>query len=200
MIEKIEISKELDFLLLPRHTVLVTVLDEPNNRTNIITLGWTTPVSHDPLIVGIAISPRRYSFGLIKEAKEFVINVPDITMAEESNWCGRKSGRRYDKFQETRFTQSPAKKIRTPVINECFVNLECRVVEEIVVGDHTTFFGEVVCAYARADAIKTVKHGGPPGLYFDPQKIKTLMHLGGDMYVTNEDKLVEFQVEGMIDV
>ena len=99
--KKIEVNKELDFLLLPRQTVLLTCLDKENNKTNIITIAWATPVSHNPLIVAVAISPRRYSHNLVKDAKEFVINIPDINQAEDSNWCGRKSGSKYDKFEQT---------------------------------------------------------------------------------------------------
>lgn len=197
---KQEISSEFDFLLLPRHTVLVTCLDKKNSRTNIITIGWSSPVSHKPLIVAVAVSPRRYSFELIKEQQEFVINIPSIKYAEDSNWCGRKSGKKYDKFSETDFTQSPAKKINTPIINECYANLECKVIDELEAGDHTTFFGEVVYAQAQKDAIKEVKQGGPPGLYFDPKIIKNLMHLGGDMYITNKDEYLEFEVKGKIDI
>jgi len=198
-IEKIKVTEGLDFLLLPRPVVLVTCLDEDKNP-NIITIAWATPVSHQPLVVAIAISPKRYSHDLISKSREFVVNLPGIDLAEGSNWCGRKSGRKYDKFAETDWTIEKGISIETPHIQECYAFLECKVNQQIISGDHTTFFGVVVDAYAAKDSIQKVTQGGPPEYYFDPKKIKTLQHLGGDMYLTNEESFDEFKVSGVIDV
>lgn len=198
-VEKVRMTEGLDFLLLPRPVVLVTCVDL-EGKPNIITIGWSSPVSHSPLIVSVAISPKRYSYGLIDRSREFVVNIPDITLAEKSNWCGRKSGRKFDKFAETGWTAVPGRTIKTPHIAECYVHLECKVVQQVITGDHTTFFGQVVDAYAAKDTFSKVRQGGPPGYYFDPKKIKTLQHLGGDMYVANWDDYDEFEVSGVIDV
>lgn len=197
--DKIKLTKGLDFILLPRPVVLVTCLDD-NDNPNIITLAWATPVSHQPLIIAIAVSPKRYSHELINKRREFVVNFPDISLAEGANWCGRKSGKKYNKFHETGWTPVPGKTLKTPHIAECYAYLECKVTQQIVSGDHTTFFGEVVDAYAIEEAVKKVKQGGPPPYYFDPVKIKTLQHLGGDMYLSNDESYVEFEVSGVIDV
>jgi flavin reductase (DIM6/NTAB) family NADH-FMN oxidoreductase RutF len=198
-IEKVKVTEGLDFLLLPRPTILVTCLDD-QDKPNIITVAWASPVSHQPLIVGIAISPKRYSHNLIDRRREFVVNLPDISLAKMSNWCGRKSGRKYDKWGESGWTAIPGKTIKTHHIAECYAFLECKVTQQVITGDHTTFFGEVVDAYAAKDTFAKVKQGGPPSRYFDPKKIKTLQHLGGDMYLANEETYVEFEVSGVIDV
>lgn len=198
-VEKVKITEGWDFLLLPRPVVLVTCIDD-NGKPNIITIGWSSPVSHNPLVVAVAISPKRYSHDLIDRSREFVVNIPDINMAEMSNWCGRKSGRKFDKFAETGWTALPGKTIKTPHIAECYVHLECKVVQQVITGDHTTFFGQVVDAYAAKDSFKKVRQGGPPAWYFDPKIVKTQQHLGGDMYVTNSEDYFEFEVTGVIDV
>jgi len=198
-VEKVKVTEGFDFLLLPRPVVLLTCLDT-EGKPNIITIGWSAPVSHNPLIVAVAISPKRYSHGLIDLSREFVVNIPDIALAEMSNWCGRKSGRKFDKFAETGWTAVPGKTIKTPHIAECYVHLECKVVQQVITGDHTTFFGEVVDAYAAKGVFLKARQGGPPAYYFDPKQIKTLQHLGGDMYVANEDHYHEFEVTGVIDV
>ena len=197
--EKVEVRDGLDVILLPRPVVVATCVDD-KGQPNGITLGWCTPVSHKPLVVAIAISPKRYSHDLIANAGEFVVNFPGIELAEEVNWMGRKSGKKHNKFTVTGLTLSPAKEVNAPVINECYAHLECKVINQVVSGDHTTFFGEVIHAEVAKNTLSTVKQGGPPRFYFDPQKIKTLQHLGGDMYLTNEDSYVEFTVEGEIDV
>jgi flavin reductase (DIM6/NTAB) family NADH-FMN oxidoreductase RutF len=196
---KVELKTGLDFILLPRPVVLVTCLDA-EGKPNIITLAWATPVSHKPLVVAIAVSPKRYSHDLIANSGEFVVNCPDITMGEMSNWCGRKSGRRYDKFEKTGWTVEPSVYIKTPRIAQCYAALECKVINQVVAGDHTTFFGEVVGAFVDENTFATVKQGGPPDKYFNPKIIKTLQHLGGDMYVTNSEDWVEYEVTGQIDV
>lgn len=197
--KKVPVRDGLDVILLPRPVVVATCVDGEGNP-NAITLAWCTPVSHNPLIVAIAISPRRYSHNLVAEAGEFVLNFPGIELAKEVNWMGRKSGKKYDKFKETGLTLSPAKEVNGYVIDECYAHLECKVVDQVVSGDHTTFFGEVIYAEFAKDALIRVKRGGPPPYYVDPKRIKTLQHLGGDMYLTNEEAYTEFEVEGFIDV
>lgn len=197
--EKVEIADGLDVVLLPRPVVVATCVDGEGNP-NGITLAWCTPVSHNPLIVAIAISPKRYSHDLIANAGEFVVNFPGIELAEEVNWMGRKSGKKYDKFETMGLTLSPAKEVNAHVINECYANLECKVVDQVVSGDHTTFFGEVIHAEVAKETLHKVKQGGPPSYYFDPTKIKTLQHLGGNIYLSNEEEYVDYVVEGEIDV
>lgn len=197
--KKVVVNDGLDVILLPRPVVVATCVDA-QGKPNAITLAWCTPVSHKPLVVAIAISPKRYSHDLIANAGEFVVNFPGIELGEEVNWMGRKSGKKYDKFAVTGLTVSPAKEVNAHVINECYAHLECKVINQVVSGDHTTFFGEVIHAEVAEGALCKVKKGGPPSYYFDPQKIKTLQHLGGDMYLTNTEEYDEFEVEGTIDV
>ncbi len=196
---KIELKTGLDFILLPRPVVLATCIDN-EGKPDIITLAWATPVSHKPLVVAIAISPKRYSHDLIANSGEFVVNLPDMSMGEMSNWCGRKSGRRYDKFEKTGWTVEPSTYIKTPRIAECYAALECKVINSVVAGDHTTFFGEVVGAFVNEGTFCDVAQGGPPDKYFDPKQIKTLQHLGGNMYVTNGEEWEDYIVGGQIDV
>jgi flavin reductase (DIM6/NTAB) family NADH-FMN oxidoreductase RutF len=175
--EKIEVRSQARYLLLhPRHTVLVTCVDG-EGRPNIITLAWTTPVSFDPPLVAISVGPERYSHDLIRGGGDFVINVPEMELAKETLYCGRNSGRDVDKFRETGLTPLPAKKVRSPLIQECTAHLECRVVDSIPAGDHTLFLGEVVHATVREGVFKE---------RFDAGKIEPIFHLGGDDFVTLE--------------
>jgi flavin reductase (DIM6/NTAB) family NADH-FMN oxidoreductase RutF len=189
----------LDFIMLPRPVVLVTCLDK-DDKPNIITIGWASPVSHKPLVVAIAISPRRYSHDLIVQRGEFVVNFPDLSMGEGSNWCGRKSGRKFDKFAHTGWTAEPSECVKTPRIKECYAALECKVINSIKIGDHTTFFGEVLGAYVDPGTYEFVKRGGPPDKIFKPEMVKTLQHLGGDIYITHRDDYEEYAVSGPVDI
>jgi len=131
----------------PEQIVFAVSWDEKNNRSNIITLGWVMPTSHNPPLIAISIGNTRYSFKTISETNEFVISFPTEKMAREVLYCGTRSGKDVDKFKETGLTSLPSKYIKPPLIKECLVNMECKVVNKVVTGDHTIFIGEILTAY-----------------------------------------------------
>lgn len=137
----------------PMQTVLVTCTDGQGN-TNIITLAWHTPISRNPPLYGISLSPKRYSHGLIKKSKEFVINFIPYSLVEAAQFCGTHSGRATDKLFNTGITLIPSKHLSTPMIQEGYAHLECKLVKSIPVGDHTLFIGEVVAISADKNAFK----------------------------------------------
>ena len=122
--------------MVPRPAVLVTCIDE-NGKPNIIAIAAVAPVSSDPPIFMIAVRKERYSHELIEKSREFVINVPSIDLVEQTDFCGTTSGRTIDKFKETRLTAVPGSKVKTPIIKECPINIECRLLSVQPVGDHT---------------------------------------------------------------
>lgn len=146
----------------PASVVVMATCSGRDGKPNIITLGMYMSISHDPPMVCIGVSPKRYSHGLIEETGEFVVNVPSIELEEQMHFCGVRSGRDVDKFAETGLTPIPALKVRPPRIEECFAHLECRVVESHVCGDHTLFIGEVLAttvdeAVMRGEVLDVLK-------------------------------------------
>jgi flavin reductase (DIM6/NTAB) family NADH-FMN oxidoreductase RutF len=121
----------------------------PDGTPNIITLGECFNISIcDPVVIGLAIAPERYSYELIQRAGEFAVNLPTADMAEVVDRCGSISGRRVgDKFAHVGLTPFPAAKIKAPLIAECPVNLECTLVDIIPAGDHDLFRGRVVAEH-----------------------------------------------------
>lgn len=115
-----------------------------SSEENIITVTLIHIFSFKPYLIGIGIKPERYSHGLIKASKEFVVNIPTSEILPAVIFCGTKSGRDYDKFKETGLTKESSIEVRSASIKECPVNLECTVVEELPVGDRTWFVGEVL--------------------------------------------------------
>jgi len=127
-------------------------------QNNIITIGMVHIFSFSPPLVGIGVAPKRYSFNLLKQSKEYVINVPTRNLLAQVSFCGEKSGRNYDKFEKTGLTKQPSSVLKTPSIQECPLNVECKVVKEFETGDHSWFIGEVVAvqidsSYNPKDAI-----------------------------------------------
>ena len=133
--------------------VMITCCDR-NGKANIITAGMYMPISSAPPQVCIGIAPQRYSHDLIFKQGEFVVNTPSIDLKEQMHFCGIKSGRDIDKFKATGLTSGPAKKVRPPLIMECFGHIECEVVNSITCGDHTLFVGEVVSATVDENVFK----------------------------------------------
>lgn len=136
----------------PKPTLLVTCVDG-EGKPNIITIAACTVVSHEPAIYIVPVRYNRYSHGLIAETGEFVINVPTADMVEEAEFCGTRSGRDLDKFSETGLTAVPASIVAPPLIKECPINIECKVVFSTRQGTHTVFFGKVVNAHVKEDLL-----------------------------------------------
>jgi flavin reductase (DIM6/NTAB) family NADH-FMN oxidoreductase RutF len=137
---------------------------------NVLTIGLVHVFSFRPTIVGLGISPSRYSHELFHNSPDFTINVPTKELVEEAIFCGVSSGRDMDKFMESGFTVTKGTEVESPIIMDCPVNLECRKMDAIDVGDHTWFLGEVV--HAKVDE--------------DYDREKLLMYWGGDFRTVGE--------------
>ena len=137
----------------PTPAGLITSCDA-NGRPNIITLGEVFNLSiRKPVVVGLAIAPQRYSHRLILDSGEFVVNLPTADMLDKVIKCGSVSGRDVDKFAAFGLTALPAKQVRPPLIAECPINLECKLVGFRRCGDHDTFEGEVVAQHVDEDCL-----------------------------------------------
>lgn len=134
---------------LPVPAALIVCGTQPN--FNIITLAWTGIVSSTPPAIEISIHKKRYSIGLIKKTKEFSVNIPSADNFIETDYCGLVSGVDRDKFSDTKFTATKSNVIATPIIKECPLNLECKVIQEIEIGDYTMFIGEIVETHVDVD-------------------------------------------------
>jgi len=158
----------------PMQAVLVTC--KSKGKTNIVTVAWHTPISLKPPLYGISLSPRRYSFELIKESKEFAINFAPFKILEKVHYCGTHSGKSVDKVNETSLSFIQAKKIKVPLIEECYAHLECRLRDTIELGDHFFVVGEVVSAIINDDAFEKD--------ILKIEDVKPVYYLGDSMYTT----------------
>jgi len=147
-------------LLEPGPVVLVTAARK--GQANIMTLSWHTMMDFEPPIVGCVISNRNYSFDIVKTTKECAINIPTVELAEQVVGCGNTSGRKVDKFTRFGLTPSPASCIGAPLIDECYANLECKVIDARMVTKYNFFILEVLKAWidpARKQP-RTIHHRG----------------------------------------
>ena len=145
----------LEFMWPMRHFLITC--EDINGESNIIAVSFCMPVSKEPPLIACAIGRATYSYKLIVNTKEFIVNVPSENLKGEIYYCGLHSGHHVDKFKETGLTPQPARKVRVPIIDECVAHMECKLKQEIEVGDKSLFIGEVVEAYADEDIVKREK-------------------------------------------
>ncbi|BDF33525.1 flavin reductase [Lachnospiraceae bacterium] len=135
-------------MLYPLPAVMVSAAGK-NGEANIITVAWTGTICSDPAMLYISVRPERYTYHMIKETGEFVVNLTTEKLARAADWCGVKSGRDVDKWKEMGLTKGKAEELAyAPVIKESPVNIECRVTEVNELGSHHMFIAEVAAVLA----------------------------------------------------
>lgn len=130
-------------MLYPLPAVMVSCQKE-GEKPNIITIGWVGTVCSNPPMVSISVRPERFSYDIIHETKEFVINLTTEDLVRATDYCGVRSGRDVDKYKEMNLTVLESEKIHAPGIAESPVCMECIVKDEIPLGSHNMFLAEVV--------------------------------------------------------
>lgn len=144
-------------------------------KSNIITVAWTGILNTNPAMVYISVRPTRYSYNLIKESGEFVINLTTKDLAYATDWCGVKTGAKVDKFAEMHLTKEKAKFVKCPMIKESPVSVECKVKEIKELGSHHMFVAEVLAINADE---KYIDEKGA----FDISKCKLMAYANGGYY------------------
>lgn len=129
-------------LLAPLPPALVTC--GTMEHSNIITIAWTGIVNTIPPMTYISVRPERYSYPIIKESGEFVINLVNRRLVRPADFCGARTGAKLDKFQQMKLTKEPVSQLACPAILESPLNLECKVTQVIPLGSHDMFLAEIV--------------------------------------------------------
>ena len=122
-------------------------------KSNIITVAWTGILNTNPATVYISVRPTRYSYNLIKEQGEFIINLTTKDLVRATDWCGVKSGKDVDKFKEMNLHKEKANFIKCPMIKESPVSVECKVKEIKEMGSHHVFIADVLAINASKEYI-----------------------------------------------
>ena len=155
-------AMKLSWLLSNGQTVLITSCNSEKTVNGIITLSWMTPTSHFPLMVTISVGNGneaskdenyRASYALIQDTAEFGINLPSKELTEVVGKIGTLHSNQVDKYTETGLSPMESKIIRANLIKECFLNMECKLTDEYVTGDHTVFVGEPVFVHLDEDVL-----------------------------------------------
>lgn len=137
-----KISWQGGALVAPVPSVMVSLGDM--EKSNIITVAWCGITNTVPPKTYISVRPSRYSFDILKEKMEFVINLTPASLAKKADLCGMYTGRKVDKFSKCGFTKEKASKIDAPMISECPISIECKVTDIIPLGSHHMFLADIL--------------------------------------------------------
>jgi flavin reductase (DIM6/NTAB) family NADH-FMN oxidoreductase RutF len=145
-------------LLEPGPVVLLTTARK--GQANVMTMSWHMVVEFEPPLVACIVSSADHSFAALQATKECVISIPAQKLAQKVVQVGNSSGRHVNKFKAFGLTPIPAKRVRPPLVAECFANLECKVVDTRLVNTYNLFILEVLAAWkdpAQKNP-KTIRH------------------------------------------
>ena len=157
----------------PIPAVMVSCGDMENS--NILTIAWTGITCSTPAKVYISVRPERYSYNIIKETKEFVINLTTKDLVFATDWCGVRSGKDFDKFKEMHLTKEKANFVKCPMIKESPVSIECKVEKIENLGGHHMFLADVLAINADE---KYIDENGA----FDISKCDLIAYANGGYY------------------
>jgi len=129
-----------------------------NEEADVATIAWVGMLSSTPPIIGVSFDKRRYTLELIQKTNEFTVNIPRSELFKETDYCGLVSGRNTNKFISANLTRIAGSKIETPIIKECPFNMECKVVQEIQLGDFVLIMGEIVETHIDEDKVEFVNN------------------------------------------
>lgn len=113
-------------------------------KDNLITIAWTGIINSEPAKTYISVRPSRYSYELIKQSGEFVINMPSSHIVRSIDFCGVKSGKDLDKFAACKLTRQKATQVSCPMVAESPVSIECKVTDIVPLGTHDMFIADIV--------------------------------------------------------
>ncbi|MDD2530294.1 MAG: flavin reductase family protein [Bacteroidales bacterium] len=166
-------------MIYPLPAVMVSCGETPEEY-NIVTIGWVGTICSEPPMCYISVRKSRLSHEIISRTKAFVINLTTKDLAKVTDWCGVKSGRDFNKFEETKLTPIKAEKVNAPMILESPLNIECEVVEIKELGSHDMFISKVVNINADKKLIN------PKTNSFELEKANLLTYSHGKYYTIGE--------------
>ena len=162
-------------LIYPLPAILVSC-GSNESEYNLLTVSWVGTLCSDPPMCYISVRPERHSYALLKKNMEFVLNLTTQDMAYQTDWCGVRSGKDYDKFKEMNLTPGKATIVQAPIVEESPLCIECRVKEVLGLGSHDMFIADVVNVLADEKYIDSQTGR------FDMKKANLLAYSHGNYY------------------
>ena len=167
----------------PRVAVIVTAQAE--GKENAMAVAWHTSISVHPPLYGVSISPKRFTYQLIVDSKEFGVNFLPFAKAELVASVGGSKGEEIDKFHRFNIAKDKPAKTKVPILKDAYVAYECRLVDDREYGDHRWLVGEIVAVHWLKDAFT-------PNEVIDLDKVNPILYLGQELYLTTAKDTVRY--------
>jgi flavin reductase (DIM6/NTAB) family NADH-FMN oxidoreductase RutF len=172
----------------PRVAVIVTA--SARGRDDAMTASWHSSIAFKPPLYGIAVSPKRFTYQLITESREFGVNFIPLEKAALAAAIGGTLGQQMDKFDRFNIRKEKPVKTAAPILKDAYAAYECKLVDSKPYGDHMWIVGEVVAVHFREEAFT-------PAEVLDLNKIKPLLYLGSDFYASTDKNSVSYIKRGI---
>ncbi len=166
-------------MIYPLPAIMVSCGSKPD-EWNVFTASWVGTICSDPAMCYVSIRPERHSYDIIKRNMEFTLNLTTEELAQATDWCGVRSGRDYNKFEEMNLTPANGVKVIAPYIEQSPISIECRVKDIIHLGTHDMFIADVLNVIADERFID------PETGAFDMKKAGLLVYAHGGYYTMGE--------------
>ena len=147
-----KLSLPAQTILLPSPVLIIGTYGS-DGRPNIMNAAWGGIASSRPPCISVSLREATLSYHNIKQTQAFTVNIPSEKYLKEADFVGMVSGRKCDKFKETRLTPEKSKLVNAPIVNEFPYALECNLVRQVDLGLHTMFIGEIVGMVADSEVI-----------------------------------------------
>jgi len=172
--------------LFPMSVVVIGV--HARGRDNVMAAAWHCPISHSPPLYGVSISPKRFTYDLLREAGHFTANFLPFEKAEIIAHVGNVSGRDVDKFERFGLSRKEGSRIPSPILQEAYAALECELYDHKTLGDHVWCVGKVLALHFKPELFDQ------EGL-IQLGRLKPVLYLGNDFYFTADPSSLCFLPE-----
>ncbi len=174
----------------PKVAAIVTA--QAGTKKNAMAAAWHSAISFKPPLYGVSISPKRFTYPLIVESREFGINFVPFELAELIASVGGSKGEKINKFEKFNILEDKPIKTTAPILKEAYAAYECKLIDHQVYGDHVWVVGEIVAVHFQKEAFTTKQ-------VIDLERVKPALYLGADLYTTidkNSLRLLERETYG----
>jgi len=172
----------------PKVPVIVTA--SARGRDDAMTAAWHSSISFKPPLYGIAVSPKRFTYQLITESREFGINFIPYGKASLAAAIGGIAGQQMDKFERFNIEKERSLKTTAPILKDAYAAYECKLVDSKPYGDHIWVVGEIVAVHFLEEAFT-------PAEVLDLDKIKPLLYIGSDFYASTDKNSIKLIKRGI---
>jgi len=165
--------------------VATIITSQSKGRENAMAVAWHCALSFDPPLYGISISPRRFTYNLILESKEFGVNFLPWEKIELVVRAGAISGKEVNKWEILNIQKERTLKTSVPILKDAYAAYECRLIDHKTYGDHEWFVGEILVTHFKPELFTDKE-------VLDSNKINPVLYLGSDFYITSAKESLRY--------